>query len=511
MAFKSSTEIKVGIFVILAFAALVYMTMQVGKGMFKGGDTYELTVTFDNVSGLKQGAPVEIAGIEVGTVSRISLVGNRARLTLSIREGVEIRSDAAAVIKTRGVLGDKYIEIQGGSDSSKLAGQGDHLKRTSRAADIEQVFEKVGKIADDVGLVAKSVANVFGGEKGEQDLRMTFENLRDMTVSLNELVQANMASINAIVNNMEGFSSDMRVFSADMKDITGANKRGVNVIVDNFERASAQLETTLATMNSLLGEIESGRGPLAKIVRDEQMGEDLKKTVASLESVSRKIDEGKGTLGKLVNDEKTGKELDQALEGVNKLLAKQESFKTDVDFHSELHSTGDIKSYLNIELQPSEDKYYLLGIVDDPKGRTEITDTTVRQRTGTGAWQVTEIEKEETERNKLTFNAQIAKRWGNFGLRGGLFESTGGAALDWYFWEDRAKLYFEAFDFQDDEAPHLKSGVMVHFLKNFYATAGFDDFAGNNRDRSVFGGLGLRFTDEDLKFLLTGAPTPEVN
>jgi phospholipid/cholesterol/gamma-HCH transport system substrate-binding protein len=302
----------------------------------------------------------------------------------------------------------------------------------------------------------------------------------------------------------------MEGFSADMRELSGNNKESIAAIVNNFESASGQLNTTLASMNAILGEIESGQGPLAKIVRDEEMGEDLKRTVAQLESVSRKIDEGKGTLGKLVNDDTTGKELDKALEGVNTFLARQETLKTNVDFRSELYSTGDVKSYLNLELQPSEDKYYLLGIVDDPKGKTETTEKTITRRTG-GNVTVTEIEEEETEKDGLKFNAQIAKRWGDVALRGGIFESTGGAAVDYYLWDDRAKLYLEAFDFQDDEEPHLKSGVMLYFLKNFYATAGFDDFIGNEDDRAFFGGLGLRFTDDDLKYLISGAPIPDTN
>jgi phospholipid/cholesterol/gamma-HCH transport system substrate-binding protein len=170
-----------------------------------------------------------------------------------------------------------------------------------------------------------------------------------------------------------------------------------------------------------------------------------------------------------------------------------------------------MKSFLNLEIHPSEDKYYLLGIMDDPEGDTKTTEKLITRRTNGGAPTVTEIEEEETEKDGLKFNAQIAKRWGDLALRGGLFESSGGAAVDYYLWDDRLKLYLEAFDFQDDEEPHLKSGFMLYFFKNFYATAGFDDFIGDEDNRSVFGGLGLRFTDDDLKYLLTGVPLPDTD
>lgn len=501
MAGKSGAEIKVGIFVLIALVALGYMSLQVGGGMFASKDTYPLVVYFDNVTGLKTGAPVEIAGIEVGTVSAIDLEDGKARLTLSIRQGVPVRADTAATIKSRGVLGDKFLELRGGSEGMPTLNAGQRIVQSDRSADLEVLFEKVGQIADDIGLVAKSVANVFGGPDGERDLRLTMHSLRDMTVSLNELVQENMQAINEVVTNF-------RDFSGDMKDITGNNKQSIGVIVDNFESASGKLSATLDNMNRMLGSINEGQGPMAKLVNDEDMGDDLRKAVASLESVAAKIDEGKGTLGKLVNDKKTGKELDKALEGINKYLEKQDTFKTAVDFHAESMSSGDIKSYLNLKLQPSEDKYYLLGVVDDPKGRTKTTETLTRTQAGGGSWVETREEETKTEKDGLKFNAQIAKRWGDWALRGGLFESTGGAAVDYYLWDDRVELYFEAFDFDDDDPPHLKTGAKLYFLKNFYLTAGLDDaLAEDGDDRAVFGGVGLYFTDEDLKYLFTSAPS----
>ncbi|MDY7000850.1 MAG: MlaD family protein [Thermodesulfobacteriota bacterium] len=503
MAFKTGTEIKVGIFVFMALAALAYMSLQVGKGAFMGGEGYELTVFFDNVTGLKSASPVEIAGIEVGTVKAIELVKGRAKLTLLIHDDVRIRSDATASIKSRGVLGDKFVEIRGGSAAYPELADGAMIARSDRSADLEVLFEKVGQIADDIGLVAKSVANVFGGPEGERDMRRIFHSLRDLTVNVNELVQTNLNTINRIVANMDDFSGDL-------KDISGENKRGIKRIIENLEVASGEIKTTLTQMSDVFTKVNTGQGPMGKLVNDEDMGDDLKKTMASLQSTAEKIDEGKGTLGKLINEDTTARELDKALEGINKYLEKQDTFKTSVDFTSEyLAESGDTKSYLNLKLQPSEDKYYLVGIVDDPHGRTKKTETVTRTKVGNANWVETREEEEKTEKTGIKFNAQIAKRWSDFVLRGGLFESTGGAGADYYLWEDRVKLFFEAFDFDEDDPPHLKAGIKLYFLKNFYASAGFDDFASDTGDSSFFAGLGLFFTDEDLKYLFSDAPIPK--
>ncbi|MFP4657403.1 MAG: MlaD family protein, partial [Desulfonatronovibrionaceae bacterium] len=323
MAAKAGIEVKVGIFVFAAILALAYMTTQVSKGKKVTGDMYEVQAYFENVSGLKKKAPVEIAGIEVGLVKDISLEGSRARLTLALEPNVILHADSEVAVRTRGVLGDKYVEIRPGTEAYPDLESGDQIARSEAPADIDQLFQKVGKIADDIGRVAESVSNVMGGEKGEQDLRILVENMKEMSVGLNRMVQTNVDSINAIVSNLKDFS-------ADMKDISGTNKQALNRIINNFEDTSTEMQTTISRMNSLLAKAESGEGTMGKLMSDKEMGEDLKETVVSLKNVSKKIDEGRGTVGKLINEEKTGDELDKALEGINKYLAKQDEFKTSV-------------------------------------------------------------------------------------------------------------------------------------------------------------------------------------
>ncbi len=497
---RSGAEIKVGVFVLIALAALAYMTLKVGTGVFVPRDSYEVDVFFDNVSGLKTNSPVEIAGIEVGLVQAITLDGNRARVTLQVLPNVQIRADAVATIRTRGVLGDKFIEISPGSDPFPRVEAGERIARGETPADLDQLFTKVGEIADDIRVVARSAANVFGGDQGEQDLRLAFQSLRDAAIGLNELVQANAESVEFIVRNF-------REFSTDLRDIAGTNKEGIDRIVANLETASSQLTTTLEQAGGVLARLESGEGPLARLINDPEMGHDIRETMASLESVSRKIDEGQGTLGKLINEDTTAQELDKALEGLNRILTKQDQFRTSVDFTSEyLARHGETKSALTLRLQPAEDKYYLLSVVDNPRGRREKTETFTERWVNGERTTIREIE-DKYHQSKISFSAQLAKRWDNLVLRGGLIENTGGMGLEYYLWDDRVQLLFEAFDFDPDANPHLKAGAKLYFLRNFYASLGMDDFIRSDR-RSFYAGLGFYFTDEDLKYLLTSVPVP---
>jgi phospholipid/cholesterol/gamma-HCH transport system substrate-binding protein len=173
--------------------------------------------------------------------------------------------------------------------------------------------------------------------------------------------------------------------------------------------------------------------------------------------------------------------------------------------------SGDTKSYLDLTLQPSEDMFYLLSIVDDPRGRTERTETHTKRTVGGVTTRTKEV-RDRTHKDRIKFSAQIAKRWNDMILRGGLIESSGGFGMDYFLWDERIKLSFDAFDLGSDDRAHLKAGANLYFLKNFYLTAGYDDFISKvDKNRSFFGGVGFYFTDQDLKYLFSSVPLGAVD
>lgn len=140
---KLSLETVVGVFVIAGFMAFVYMSLQFGEfSVFSTEKNYELTAEFNNISGLKRGAVVEIAGVAVGKVSNIALGENdQAKISLQLSEGVAITEDAIASIKTQGIIGDKFVQIsQGGSD--EILKDGDWITETESAVDLEELVSK---------------------------------------------------------------------------------------------------------------------------------------------------------------------------------------------------------------------------------------------------------------------------------------------------------------------------------------------------------------------------------
>ena len=173
-------------------------------------------------------------------------------------------------------------------------------------------------------------------------------------------------------------------------------------------------------------------------------------------------------------------------------------FRTYLDYRGEyLFESNRVKSYFTLRIQPREDKYYLLQIVDSPRGRETVTNTIL-----TVDGMTTTEKKIESNSNDLLFSAQIAKRYYDLGIRAGLFESTGGAGIDYYLFKDQLKLSFEAFDFDIEKRPHLAFKVDYQPFKFLYLTTGVDDFISDIGRESYFVGGGFNFSDEDIKTLL---------
>jgi len=141
---SAKLELTVGIFMLIGILCLGYLSIKLGKMELMGGNNYRITARFDSVSGLKPGARVELAGVEIGTVEKIGLsnaTGDQAMVTLKIRDGITITDDVIASVRTSGIIGDKFIKLKpGGSD--QVLKNGGKIRETESAIDIEELVSK---------------------------------------------------------------------------------------------------------------------------------------------------------------------------------------------------------------------------------------------------------------------------------------------------------------------------------------------------------------------------------
>ncbi len=139
---NTKLELVVGVFVLVGIAALTYLAVKLGKlEVIGSGNNMEIQAEFDSVTGLKTGATVEIAGVQVGQVKRIDLNDDRAVVVLSIRRGVKLFGDAIASIKTRGLIGDKFVSISPGGSQKEIL-PGGKIRETESGLDFEKAISE---------------------------------------------------------------------------------------------------------------------------------------------------------------------------------------------------------------------------------------------------------------------------------------------------------------------------------------------------------------------------------
>ena len=148
-------DLIVGLFVGLGLLAVGYLSLNLGGFSLSAAPGVELHATFNQIGGLAERAPVVISGVKVGRVKQIALADDlRARVTFEVNAGLELPVDTSASIRTAGLLGDQFLELEPGAEDALLAG-GDEIGFTESALSIESL---VSSLVHDAGL---------GGEDGE--------------------------------------------------------------------------------------------------------------------------------------------------------------------------------------------------------------------------------------------------------------------------------------------------------------------------------------------------------
>jgi phospholipid/cholesterol/gamma-HCH transport system substrate-binding protein len=138
---KAKLEFIVGVFVLVGIICLGYLSIKLGKLELIGGNVYEVVAQFNTASGLKAGSSVEIAGVEVGRVRAITLNEDRAAVILAVDDKVKLYTDTIASIKTRGIIGEKFLALSPGGGGDPLK-PGDTIRDTESGLDLEELVSQ---------------------------------------------------------------------------------------------------------------------------------------------------------------------------------------------------------------------------------------------------------------------------------------------------------------------------------------------------------------------------------
>jgi len=482
------STIKVGIFMTVCLLLLGWLVLRVEDWRLWGDKGTRRDALFDSVVGLDDRAAVRLAGVRVGRVDGIRLEGRKARVTLLLDQDLPLVEGSTAAIANQGLLGDKFVELRPGPEGAPLLAADAVLPGTTPVS-----FDDAMAKLEEIG---SSVQEMMGGKGGGFDTLI--ESIRATSDELRALIVENRSSLGGTVKNFERFSA---------------------TLAEELPQLTRQIQRMLEQVDEVLAE---NRGDLRDSMANvKEVSEQIQVSVDNLNEITDKIAKGEGTIGKLVNSEEAHDQLMAALgsveTGVDALgdtLGRVQKLELGVGLDGAyLSELEDSRSALRVDLLPNgreSSRYYRLELVSDPRGRlTEKTEsTTVTFPDGSSETIVTE--KLTIEQSKYNWSALFGfpfdERRGN--LWAGIIESSAGVQVDYSFLDRRFALSVEAFDFGREREldPHLRLTGLWNVTPHIYLKGGYDDPL-VDEFRSPFLGAGVRWTDNDLKYLLGSIPS----
>ncbi|HEY6463648.1 MAG TPA: MlaD family protein [Polyangiaceae bacterium] len=480
---KGTQALKVGIFVALSGAAAFGIYRYVSPEV-SGGNGYTVHAYIRDATGLAQRSRVTIAGIPVGTLESIRLENGQARLDVRVKNDVVLYDNGTLGKKSTSLLGESVVVLTPGTPDHVKLHDGDEIHVIVSETTPADLMEEVKEIADSVKAVAQQLAASIGTEQGGQNIKAILQNVADATDALNKTIRENREVIRDTLRNVE--------------QITGNANPQIASILENVRVVTQDVRQLTAAAN----ESKAGqKGDLRDTIEHlDQSSKSLQSALEHIDNVTGRIDRGEGTVGRLTKDDALINEVQGVAEGVNDYVQNIVRLQTIVGLRSDYNFLANtIKSYVSLRLQPAEDKYYEIELVNDPNGLTSITDQSVDTTNPTQPAHYRTITTTTTD--SFRFSLQFAKRMGPFTGRFGIKESTGGLGLDIHLLNDRFEIVNDLFGFSEFIQPRYRVYVSYEFLKRLWIYAGVD-YLFEPSLRDYFLGLQLRFNDQDLKTIL---------
>jgi phospholipid/cholesterol/gamma-HCH transport system substrate-binding protein len=480
---RGTQAAKVGLFVVLT-AAAAYGVIRFISPSVGGGGTYTVHAFIHDATGLATRSRVAIAGIPVGTLDSIRLENGEARLNVKIHGDITLYENATLGKRSASLLGESIIVITPGTPDRRRLRDGDEIHTITEETTPGQIMDEVKEIADSIRAVAQQLANSIGTAQGGQNIKDILQNLADATDAINKTIRENRVFINDTLRNVDDIARNANPELAQILE-------NVRVVTQDVRGLLQQGGQTPEAKNGELRDTAE---------RLDRASKSLESALAHADNIAGRIDRGEGTVGKLTKDDALVNEVQGVAEGVNDYVQGLTRLQTIVGLRTDYNFLANtIKNYVELRLQPSEDKYFDIELINDPKGYTSITQSDVSTTNTTMPSHYQTITTTTT--NSFLFSLQIAKTLGPFTGRFGIKESTGGIGLDIHLLQDRFEIVNDLFGFSIEPQPRYRVFVQYEFIKHLWLLGGVDNVF-YSAQRDYFLGLQLRYTDQDVKTLL---------
>jgi phospholipid/cholesterol/gamma-HCH transport system substrate-binding protein len=345
------SQLKVGVLVIVALAALtalIFLMSGSTGGIFSRKIT--LRSYFENSAGLKNGAPVNLEGVTIGTVTDIKIAPARkltpVEVTMKIgsKYRTAVHTDSTSSLETIGVLGDTVVDINSKTATGPAVQNNAELKTNetpnlsdvikSSQGTIEQlntILAKVDHLADSLNSTKGSIGELINSPDLYNKAVATLNELSQLvdTVANGKGSIGKLVADDTLYNHINDTVAKLDKMSTELDEGKGTLGK---LLKD--ETLANNLSQSVANANKLLADINAGKGGLGMIAKDPQFAAKLRDTVDKLDSVLNRVDSGEGTVGQLVRNPSLYNNLDQSLTETRGLIAAiRENPKKYLTFH----------------------------------------------------------------------------------------------------------------------------------------------------------------------------------
>jgi phospholipid/cholesterol/gamma-HCH transport system substrate-binding protein len=491
---RSWASVTVGLLVVLV-GVVSYVLIHSTSERAGSNSGYTVWGLFRDASGIFEKSRVQTAGIAIGQIDGRALdPSGKAKITIRIKPGITLYENAVATKKSASLLGEYYLEIDPGTAFAIVSDERRAMRVLKDGDQIKNIREPtaMNDIVNDVATLLPIMRDIL-----EDVRKLTSGTITNIADNINTLIETNSEVLERLLNRVDHIA-------ANVEGITTTEADDVKQSIKNVREITESIKSLIG---STQGQVEGTSGAVrGSIDRLQSTITSLDKTMKTIETITSRVEKGEGTAGRLLNDDTIARNVEDITEDASTFVRGITRLQTIVGLRTEYNFlSSTFKNYISVQLMPRPDKFYLIELVEDPRGYREMT-TKVTSSSLTGTTSETTV----TTSERLRFSLMLGKRVGPVAGRFGIKESTGGFGVDLYLLDDRLSLSVDVFDMRTNRYPRIKPTFAAAVWKrNLFVVAGVDDLVNFTRARAGAGGgidwfLGsqLVFNDEDLKSLL---------
>lgn len=275
-------EFKVGITILIGLAILAGSLYWL-EGYRLAGATQQLHVRFDDVGTLQIGDRVTVSGVRKGKVDGLKLTDSGVVVELVLDQDVVLRSDATITIKNLGLMGERFIAIEPGKDSTRL----DESKTLQGRYDtgLPEVMGLMGEMITELRELVRTVKNTIGSDTSLAKFNKTLDNLNHLTGSLAQYVDRNESKLDETAQN---FLVASRRLDRVLKDNSGkvdSSLERMDRVSAKLERFTYQLDTLAAAAREFADYVNNNEGTVQLLLEDRRLYDDLRRTADNIDDL----------------------------------------------------------------------------------------------------------------------------------------------------------------------------------------------------------------------------------